>query len=36
LGFDDRQLIMGLPGMIVQGAGEPTNSTVMQGKSDLY
>jgi hypothetical protein len=33
--FDDRQLIMGLPRMIVRGAGEPRNSTVMQGTSDL-
>jgi hypothetical protein len=31
--FDDRQLITGLPGMIVRRADEPGNSTVMQGTS---
>jgi hypothetical protein len=34
--FDDRQLVTELPRTIVCGAGEPGNSTVTQGTSDLY
>jgi hypothetical protein len=34
--FDDRQLVMRLPGTIVHGAGEPGNLTVTQGTSNLY
>jgi hypothetical protein len=34
--FDDCQLVTGLPRLIVRGAGEPRNSTVMQGTSNLY
>jgi hypothetical protein len=34
--FDDRQLVTGLPGMIVRRARELGNSTVTQGTSDLY
>jgi hypothetical protein len=36
LAFDDRQPVTGLPETIVRGAGEPENSTVTQGTSDLY